>query len=151
MITGFGRFWSKVNIGAADACWPWLASTKNGYGQINVGGEISYAHRLSYEFANGEIPSGLFVCHRCDNKSCVNPVHLFLGTQQDNMDDMIAKGRDSHAFWAKQTHCVNGHPFSGENLRVQANGKWRVCRACKREWAKAAYHAKRVQPTEATA
>lgn len=88
------RFWEKVN--KTDGCWLWIGSTTtHGYGVIGTGtGKAAeYAHRLSYEWAHGPIPDGLFVCHRCDTPSCVNPQHLFLGTQSDNMRDAAKKGR----------------------------------------------------------
>lgn len=67
-----------------------------GYGQIGVNGGLMYAHRVAWIAAHGSIPSGLFVCHTCDNRRCCNVEHLFLGTQLDNMQDMIQKGRDRH-------------------------------------------------------
>lgn len=86
------RFWSKVKRG--QECWEWQAALfKTGYGKFNLNGKTVKSHRLSWELANGEIPSGLFVLHRCDNRLCVNPSHLFLGTNQDNTDDMWSKGR----------------------------------------------------------
>jgi DNA-binding XRE family transcriptional regulator len=82
------RFWKKVN--KSDECWNWIgAKSRGGYGSF--GG--TKAHRYAYELANGSIPEGLFVCHKCDNPGCVRPDHLFLGTPKDNTDDMWAKNR----------------------------------------------------------
>lgn len=92
------RFWSKVDrSGGPDACWPWLASKRSsGYGQIALGGTVVGAHRVAWEIANGPVPDGLSVCHNCpdrDDPSCVNPAHLWLGTQKENVADTIDKGR----------------------------------------------------------
>ena len=86
------RFWAKVC--KSDGCWTWTAScTKAGYGQIRRKGGVFYAHRLVYELAHGPIPPGLFVLHSCDNRRCVNPDHLSIGTAQDNTQDMMVKSR----------------------------------------------------------
>jgi hypothetical protein len=90
------RFWAKVDKSAgADACWAWTGKARSqyGYGAFNVGGRMVGAHRLAWELTNGVIAGGMHVCHRCDNPLCCNPGHFFLGTAQDNMDDMSAKGR----------------------------------------------------------
>jgi hypothetical protein len=91
------RFWPKVS--KSDGCWTWTGKTGNGYGQIRIAGKGSGligAHRLSWALHYGPIPAGLFVCHNCpdgDNPLCVRPEHLFLGTHEQNMADMVAKGR----------------------------------------------------------
>jgi hypothetical protein len=78
----------------ATGCWLWMASTKNGYGQLYAQGKSSqYAHRVSWKEHKGQIPKGLQVLHKCDVRRCINPEHLFLGTQADNIHDMVKKGR----------------------------------------------------------
>lgn len=75
-------------------CWNWMAYKNSlGYGRLRVNGVKTLAHRASYVFFTGDIPSGLLVCHRCDNPSCINPEHLFLGTAKDNHRDAVGKGR----------------------------------------------------------
>jgi hypothetical protein len=86
------RFEDKVLKG--EGCWRWSAAKlPTGYGIFRLNGRNHYAHRLAYELWVGEISKGMFVCHRCDNPSCVRPDHLFLGTNRDNIADRTAKGR----------------------------------------------------------
>ena len=86
------RFWPKVRI--TPGCWEWTASRQtNGYGQIGVGTRPHLAHRVSYELHYGDIPDGLVVRHKCDNRLCVNPDHLLTGTAADNVRDAQERGR----------------------------------------------------------
>lgn len=99
-----GRFWSKVQSGSAEECWPWTGRLmRNGYGVIDRAGALTtngrrrpvLAHRTALELSGVAVPGDLCVCHRCDNPRCCNPAHLFLGTAKDNIDDMNHKGRGS--------------------------------------------------------
>jgi hypothetical protein len=92
------RFWSKVDKPSPEECWLWLGSTdSHGYGSFGDKKGNQWhgfpAHRVAWELTNGPIPDGQIACHRCDNPPCVNPRHLFLGTDLDNVRDMDAKGR----------------------------------------------------------
>lgn len=88
------RFFDKIEIIPFHSCWERSAGiSKHGYGKFKFNKKTVYAHRFSYEFHFGQIPICLFVCHKCDNPSCVRPEHLFLGSHAENMRDMISKGR----------------------------------------------------------
>ena len=100
-----------------------------GYGRVSQRGKSKYAHRWAWATFNGPIPEGMCVIHSCDNRSCVNPFHLRVGTHGDNMDDMVSRGR--HANQRKKS-CVHGHPLIAGNLVNVKNPKIRRCLACSR-------------------
>ena len=86
------RLWNRTN--RESGCWEWIGCKDgSGYGLISLNGKMVKTHRLAWELTYGSIPNGLFVCHHCDNPACINPEHLFLGTNKDNMQDKIKKGR----------------------------------------------------------
>lgn len=92
--TTLDRFEEKYIPEPNSGCWLWTASlVANGYGHWWYLGRNERAHRASYLIHKGPIPQGMYVLHKCDTRCCVNPEHLFLGTHQDNMDDMAVKGR----------------------------------------------------------
>lgn len=88
------RFWNKVSKKSPESCWEWTAARgRQGYGCFVIAGKLLKAHRVSWEFANGEIPNGMFVLHSCDNPPCVNPSHLHLGNVKTNSDEKVSRGR----------------------------------------------------------
>lgn len=112
-------------------CWEWQGTLGQlGYGQTTFQNKKWIVHRLSYFVFKGDL-RGLDVCHTCDNKKCCNPDHLWLGTHIENMDDHVFKGRH---YELRKTHCVRGHPLSGDNLAWRFNRKrrrpTRICKEC---------------------
>lgn len=123
-----------------DECIEWdgpLNSGRSPYGRIAIPDDDgiirrrkAYVHRLVWIEENGPIPTGMCVLHKCDNPPCINIDHLFLGTQSDNIDDMVRKGRHVPRSIA-QTHCKHGHAFSQENTYLRKDNV-RACKTCMR-------------------
>lgn len=116
-------------------CWLWTGYVgRNGYGEIGISQKTMRAHRVAYEELIGPIPQGLYLCHKCDVRSCVNPAHLFPATQLENIRDCIAKGRSAKMAGIPRprraplpTHCQRGHKFT---KKIATDGK-RRCLVCK--------------------
>lgn len=131
------RFFEKVN--KTSECWLWTGYIyPSGYGNFSIKNKHIYAHRYSYELHFGEIPKvngeTLFVLHKCRSKNCVNPEHLYAGTQLENIRDAVRDGTHSCGSAAK-THCSEGHPLGGENTRPALREKGlRRCWICERNW-----------------
>ena len=126
-------------------CWEWRGTMFKKYISgleywqypcITFKGKSWRGNRLVWTLIHGEIPAGMNVLHKCDNPKCIKPLHLYLGTQKENVRDTLERGRHREA---AQTHCKYDHPFSGENLRVGADRK-RYCRTC--AW----YHNRKTKP-----
>jgi hypothetical protein len=133
MIATETRFWAKVQKTEA-GCWLWTGCTNHaGYGLFALRhGKLAIAHRYAWTLDGRAIACGMNLCHSCDNPACVNPAHLWLGTQQENIRDCVAKGRHFHA---SKTHCPQGHEYTPENTSVFRGG--RRCRACRLDWGRA--------------
>lgn len=143
------RFMAKVSPEPNTGCWLWTAaSTGHGYGLISLSfSKNDLAHRTSWRLFHGPIPDGLWVLHKCDVPSCVNPAHLFLGTQTDNMIDASEKKRINVQ---KRDSCLHGHAYVGRNLAVtisSRNGRpFRRCRECYRLYSIAKRARQKVKP-----
>lgn len=139
---GEQRFWSKVD--KTKDCWEWKACVNEaGYGIFGVPNMYrnDRAHRISYRLHFGKIPKGKFVCHKCDNRRCVNPSHLFIGSNMDNVNDMIRKGRNSKpppmGGWNKYSYsdeilALFGKMADTDIARMVGVSKHAICRERKR-------------------
>lgn len=134
-------FWARVD--KTPTCWIWRGPKMNkGYGNVSVNGKQYRAHRLAWEISRGEpVPEGMFACHKCDNRACVKPDHLFIGTHTDNMRDAMAKGRLRNQHKGK-SHCKRGHALLGANIKPMRDGG-RGCRECMRIQGLLRYHQQR--------
>ena len=118
------RFWDQVD--KTGDCWLWTTvKSCDGYGKFRARPEMWLAHRFAYFITHGDFDRHLYVLHHCDNPPCVNPKHLFLGTQLDNMRDCVKKGRLTRTILS---HCRRGHSKSGENVRYYRG--YAVCKCC---------------------
>lgn len=114
------RFWARVR--KSDDCWEWTSGFDHfGYGRMHVKGSVVDVHRLSWALANGPIPEGMCICHKCDNPPCVNPSHLFLGTDADNIHDRDAKGRTQRGMRRTSAKLSDGDVI--EIRRAYADGE----------------------------
>ncbi len=113
------RFWEKVEkLGTEAGCWLWTSAIHDrGYGMFGMKGRAVRVHRIMWEITFGPIPEGIWVLHRCDTRCCCNPSHLFLGTNQDNVDDMMRKGRHRSPDPKMHSDILREKAARGENHR----------------------------------
>lgn len=154
------RLWSRVKV-QPSGCWEFQGYRhwESGYGQIGTGEDrkITATHRAAWMVTYGAIPDGLFVLHKCDNRPCCNPDHLFLGTHTDNMRDMWAKGRGARETGVRTSNgrltteqvaeirrrwvpCIRGHAETGNTLELAAEfgiTPQYVSQLCRKVWRKA--------------
>jgi hypothetical protein len=118
------RFMSKIEIGAGQSCWEWLACTSGGYGSFNIGYRHHLAHRVAYELFRGPIPPGMTIDHLCRNRACANPEHFEVVTRGENARRGVSAN-------AAKTHCKHGHALTPENVYRQPTRNGRYCRTCR--------------------
>lgn len=126
------RFFKHVQKGSEDECWLWLGSkNEGGYGRVMINGKKKGTHRVVWELTfKAVIPAGYFACHHCDNPPCVNPKHIFIGTNKDNMLDAMKKGRLK--IQPRKPFCKYGHPTTIENTKFRNRGD-KECLRCRKD------------------
>jgi hypothetical protein len=132
------RLLEKCAVDPKTGCWEWMRAKINGYGVLSVKSRAIKAHRIAWELFRGPIPAGMLVCHTCDNRACINPAHLYVGTYTNNNHDIIER-RGHHN--SNKTHCKHGHEFNEENTRRSPRG--RHCIACTRNYERGYKRARR--------
>ncbi len=130
------RFWSRVD--KSGECWLWTGTTDNhGYGRLYIAPRTYVlATRFAWEITYGPLPTGLHVCHACDNPPCVRPDHLMVGSAKANKLDSSRKMRANKG---RKTHCLRGHKYTPENTYVDPRGQ-RGCRTCRWEQGRGRKH-----------
>lgn len=127
------RLWSKAEA-TPNGCWNWTSCLdRHGYGSVRYQGATRLAHRVAYVVTHGEIPKGLTIDHICRNRQCINPAHLEVASNTENM----LRGMSPAARCARSQICVAGHPFSVENTYVHNGKRW--CRKCAAARSRAYY------------
>lgn len=121
------RFWKFVDQRGPDECWEWQGALRNGYGVLNIDKKVVYAHRFTYELHHGPLAERMHALHKCDNRKCVNPAHIFAGTKGDNARDMYAKGRGKgggkkgkRIVWLTAENVVEIRKLAAQGIRYPA-------------------------------
>lgn len=137
------RFFDKVK--KTNSCWVWTGSICHGYGRIGFNGKNHLAHRISWLINGGNIPKNLWVLHKCNNRPCVKPGHLYVGNRIDNVNDAIKAGNFFGLINRNKKTCPYGHPYTGKNLIVRKKENGRRCRSCANK-ASLDYYYRRIKP-----
>lgn len=124
-------FWSLVK--RTSGCWEWQGDTSHGYGRIWRGKRRYAAHRVAYELSVGPIPDGMCACHHCDNRLCVNPAHIFIGTQKDNMQDWTKKGKNILINHPERLPRGKSH-YMKKNTKFAKSHRKKLSRLRRKEW-----------------
>jgi len=137
LVKGHGDLFERFSLDENTGCWNWtINKNEKGYGQVTRNYTTLLAHRLSAALFKGfDRNSRLQVLHLCNNPSCVNPKHLVIGTQKENIAQAVSSGRMRNQ---KKTHCAQGHLLSGDNLyyRTRGDKKERSCKTCRTKWSR---------------